>query len=99
MKTSTVSHASRAGVVMLALSVLSTGCAATRAVRSAPAESGFPGDYSDLQKNPDFPAALVYVKPDAPWEKYSAIELESAGLHVTDTSTAPSPEDQTILAG
>jgi hypothetical protein len=84
---------------MLALAVLSTGCTATHAVRSAPAESGFLVDYSDLQKNPDFPAALVYVKPDMQWGKYSAIELESAGLHVTDTSTAPSPEEQTILAG
>ena len=99
MKTSTVSHASRTGAVVLALAVLSTGCTATRAVRRAPAESGFLGDYSGLQKNPDFPAALVYVKPDVQWGKYSAIELESAGLHVTDTSTAPSPEEQTILAG
>lgn len=98
MKTSTVSHASRTGVVVLALAVLSTGCTATRAVRSAPAESPFPGDYSGLQKNPDFPAALVYVKPDVQWGRYSAIEIESAGLHVTDTSTAPSPEDQTVLA-
>ena len=100
MKTPTVSHASRTGVVALALAVLSTGCTATRADRSAPAESGFlGGDYSGLQKNPDFPAALVYVKPDVQWGRYSAIELESAGLHVTDTSTAPSPEDQTLLAG
>ena len=98
MKTWAVSHANRTGIVVLALAVLSTGCTAARAVRSAPAESGFPGDYSGLQKNPDFPAALVYVKPDVQWRKYSAIELESAGLHVTDTSTAPSPEDQTILA-
>jgi len=100
MKTSTASHASRTGVVVLALAVLSTGCTATRAVRRAPAESGFlGGDYSGLQKNPDFPAALVYVKPDVQWGRYSAIELESAGLYVTDTSTAPSPEDQTLLAG
>jgi Protein of unknown function (DUF3313) len=98
MKTSTVSHASRTGVVVLALAVLSTGCTATRAVRTAPAGSGFLGDYSGLQKNPDFPAALVCAKPDVQWGRYSAIELESAGLYVTDTSTAPSPEDQTLLA-
>jgi hypothetical protein len=85
--------------VVLALAVLGTGCAATRDDRSASAESGFLGDYSGLQKNPDFPAALVYVKPDVQWGRYSAIELESAGLSVTDTSTAPSPEDQTLLAG
>jgi hypothetical protein len=99
MKTSTVSHANRTAVVLLALAVLSTGCTATRAARRTPAESGFLGDYSGLQKDPDFPSALVYVKPDVQWGRYSAIELESAGLYVTDTSTAPSPEDQTLLAG
>jgi hypothetical protein len=99
MKTSTVSHANRTGMAVLALAVLSTGCTTTSAERRAPAESGFLGDNSGLQKNPDFPAALVYVKPDVQWGKYSAIELESAGPHVTDTSTAPSAEDQKLLAG
>lgn len=99
MKTSTLSHYNRTAIVVLALAVLSTGCTASRAVRSVPAESGFPGDSSGLQKNPDFPSALVYVKPGVQWGKYSAIELESAGLYLTDTSTAPSPEDQTLLAG
>ena len=99
MKTSTVSHANRTAVVVLALAVLSIGCTTKRAVRRAPAESGFLGDYSGLQKDSDFPSALVYVKPDVQWGRYSAIELESAGLYVTDTSTAPSPEDQTLLAG
>jgi hypothetical protein len=60
-------------------------------------EHGF-ADYSGLHKNPDFPAALVYVKPDVQWGKYSAIELKPAGLHITNTATALSPEDQTILA-
>jgi len=98
MKTSTVSHASRTGIVVLALAAFGTSCTATRAVRTTPAESLSLGD-PGLQKNPDFPAALVYVKPDVQWGKYSAIELESAGLYVTDTSDAPSPEDQTLLAG
>ena len=67
-------------------------------MRTAPAESLSLGDPS-LQENPNFPAALVYVKPDVQGGKYSAIELESAGLYVTAPSTAPSPEDQTLLAG
>jgi len=99
MKTSTGSQANRTVIVVLTLAVLGIGCTATRAGRRAPAESGLPGDYSGLQENPDFPAALVYVKPDVQWREYSGIELESGGLHVTDTSTAPSPEDQTLLAG
>jgi hypothetical protein len=98
MKMSAVSHASRTGIVVLALAAFSTSCTATRAVPTAPAESLSLGD-PGLQENPDFPAALVYVKPDVQWGKYRAIELESAGVSVIDTSTAPSPEDQTLLAG
>ena len=79
VKTSTVSHANRTRVVVLALAVLSTGCTATRAVRRAPAEPGFLGDSSGLQKNPDFPAALVYVKPDVQWGRYSATSILLSG--------------------
>ena len=99
MKMLTLSHANRTGIVVLALAALTASCTATRAGRTAPAEPGFLGDDSGLQKSPDFPAALVYVKPDVQWGKYSAIELESTGLRVTDTATAPSPEDQRVLAG
>jgi hypothetical protein len=99
MKTSAVSRASRTGIALLALAILSAGCTSTRVGRRAPAESGFLGDYPGLQENSEFPAALVYVKPGVPWAKYNAIEIESAGVSVTDTSTAPSPEDRTVLAG
>lgn len=86
-------------IVALAVTVLISGCTATRARRGAPAQSGFLGDYSGLQNNPEYPAALVYVKPNVQWAKYSAIQLESAGLYVSDKTSSLSPEDQERLAG
>jgi hypothetical protein len=95
----TASRSCRGLVAGLALTVLISGCTATRARRGAPAEAGFLGDYSSLQNNPDYPAALVYVKPNVEWKKYSAIQLESAGVYVTEKTKALTPEDQQLLAG
>jgi Protein of unknown function (DUF3313) len=86
-------------VLVMALTVLIGACTATRARRGAPEAAGFLGDYSNLQNNPQYPAALVYVKPNVQWGKYSAIQLESAGLYGTDQTKALSPEDQERLAG
>jgi len=82
-------------VALLALN----GCAATRERRGAPETSGFLGDYSKLEKNPAFPASLVYVKPGVVWSRYSSIQLESAGLYLTDSSSQMSAEDKERLAG
>lgn len=86
-------------VLVVALTVLISACTATRARRGAPETSGFLGDYSSLQNNPDYPAALVYVKPNVQWGKYSAIQFESAGLYGTEQTKSLSPEDQERLAG
>jgi len=90
----------RRGLLIWALiaTVAVGGCTATRGRRSAP-ESGFLGDYSHLEKNPDYPATLVYVKPNVNWGSYSAIQFESAGLYVTEGTSKVSPEDQERLAG
>jgi hypothetical protein len=76
-----------------------TGCAATRGRRGAPEQSGFLGNYSALEKNPAYPAALVYVKPGVQWSRYNAIQLESAGLYLTESTSKLSPQDQERLAG
>lgn len=86
-------------LLLLALLVPISACTATRARRGAPEAAGFLGDYSSLQNNPAYPAALVYVKPNVEWGKYSAIQLESAGLYGTDKTRGLSPEDQERLAG
>ena len=86
-------------ILVVALTVLIGACTATRARRNAPERAGFLGDYSNLQTIPEYPAALVYVKPNVQWGKYSAVQLESAGLYGTDKTTSLSPEDQERLAG
>src|SRR3989454_4291510 len=86
-----------AGLLVAAMIV--TACTATRARRGAPEESGFLGDCSNLQKNPNNAAALVYVRPGVQWARYNTIQLDSAGLYLADRDGKLSPEDQERLAG
>lgn len=95
----TAARVREAVILVVALTVLTSACTATRARRGGPEAAGFLGDYSNLQTNPTYPAALVYVKPNVQWGKYSAIQLESAGLYGTDKTRSLSPEDQERLAG
>ncbi len=87
---------SAAAVAGLCLSLALAGCAATRGRRAAPEQSGFLRNYSQLQKNPDYPAALIYIKPGVQWSRYNSIKIESAGLWVKE-GTKLSPEDQQML--
>ncbi len=83
-------------VLMVAPLVVS-GCTATRARRGTPEETGFLGDYTQLQHVEGYPAALVYVKPGVQWSRYNAVQLDSVTLW-TDASTSNlSPEDQQML--
>jgi hypothetical protein len=79
-------------VVVLA----AAGCTATRERRGAPEESGFLHGYSQLQKNPDYPASLIYFKPGVYWANYDSVQLESAGLWGNE-STKLSEEDRQML--
>lgn len=83
-------------VGLIAVPLVITGCTPTRERRGTPEESGFLGNYSDLQKNPDYPAALVYVRPGVQWSHYNAVEIDSVGLW-GDASNNISPEDQQML--
>ena len=64
-------------VVCLALAV---GCAPLRQRRAPVEQSGFLGDYSQLQKNDAYPAYLIYVNPSASWSTYDAIIIDSVSL-------------------
>ena len=86
-------------ILLVAVTVLISACTATRARRGAPEATGFLGDYSNLQNIPEYPAALVYVKPNVQWGKYSAIQLESAGVYGSEKTNSLSPEDREQLAG
>lgn len=83
--------------LLLVAPVLATGCAATRGRRGEPEKSGFLGDYSQLKENPEYPAALVYVRPGVQWARYNSIQLDSAGLWLDENTKNLSPEDQQHL--
>jgi len=91
-------HAGLPVLAVLALTVVvATGCTATRGRRGTPEESGFLGDYSMLQKNPDYPASLIYVRPGVQWSRYNAVQLDSVGLWVNEATQGISPEDRQML--
>jgi len=81
---------------LIAVPLVIAGCTPTRERRGTPEESGFLGDYSQLQKNPDYPAALVYVRPGVQWGNYNSVQIDSVGLW-GDASNNISPEDQQTL--
>jgi Protein of unknown function (DUF3313) len=59
---------------------LAIGCAPLRQRRAPVEQSGFLGDYSQLQNNDAYPAYLIYVDPTADWSKYDAILIDSVSL-------------------
>lgn len=85
-----------AGAVVACL-VLAVGCAPLRQRREAVEPSGFLGDYSQLQKNDQYPAYLIYINPAANWSKYNAIILDSVSLW--GTADKLSDEDRQKIAG
>ena len=83
--------------VLVVVLLMVAGCAATRGRRGQPEESGFLGNYSQLQKNPDYPAALVYVRPGVQWSSYDSIQLASVGLWVSEETKDLSAEERQKL--
>jgi hypothetical protein len=73
------------------------GCAATRARRGEPEKSGFLGDYSQLQKSKEYPAALVYESPGAQWSQYDSVELDSVSLWASRSTKKLSDKDKQSL--
>lgn len=97
MNTRAKVNARVAVAAVLMVSVMAAGCAATRGRRGEPEKSGFLRNYSQLKENPDYPAALIYVKPGVTWSRYNAVQLDSVGLWVGE-GTNLSPEDQQQLS-
>ncbi len=83
------------GVALVLAIVGSSGCAATRARRSAPPHSGFLGDYSELRKGDV--AQKVYVAPDVDWGNYHAIHIDSVTLWVTGKTERKLTDDERQL--
>ena len=76
---------------------LSIGCAPLRQRREAVEPAGFLRDYSQLQKNDQYPAYLIYINPTANWSKYDAVMIDSVALWAKEQKL--SPEDQQMIAG
>jgi hypothetical protein len=91
-----------AAVTAVAVALLSatTGCKTTRQARSVE-ESGFLGDYSQLQKGTGDQAKLVYINTNADWNKYTKIYIAPVELWKGDETNSPlgelSPENQKML--
>ena len=85
-----------AGVLVAGLA-LSIGCAPLRQRREAVEPSGFLRDYSQLQKNDQYPAYLVYINPRANWSRYNAIMIDSVSLWATADKL--SLEDRQMITG
>jgi hypothetical protein len=85
-----------AGALVAGLA-FSIGCSPLRQRREAVEPSGFLRDYSQLQKNDQYPAYLVYINPRANWSKYNAIIIDSVSLW--GSSDKLSLEDRQMIAG
>ncbi|MEW6441183.1 MAG: DUF3313 domain-containing protein [bacterium] len=76
-----------------------SSCAMTRQPRQAPVQSGFLGDYSQLQEGKGDQAALVYIDPAADFSKYDAVIIDSVSFWTQESggSKAVSAEEQQAL--
>jgi hypothetical protein len=83
--------------VLLAVSVALVACATVRARRGMPAERGFLGDYSELQKVKGYDAQLFYINPETRWTDYDAVEIDSVTLWGGEGTDRLKPEDQQRL--
>ncbi len=82
---------------LIVVPLLVSACAATRGRRGAPEESGFLGDYSQLQAVDGYPVARIYIRPGVQWANYNSVQLDSVGLYADASTAKLSPEDQQML--
>ncbi len=84
--------------VLMVASLVVSGCTPTRARRGTPEETGFLGDYTQLQHLEGYPAALVYIKPGVQWSRYNAVQLDSVTLWTDASTSGLSAQDQQMLS-
>ena len=81
--------------LLVSLGIL-TSCAAMRG-RKEIHESGFLGDYSRLEPNPNFPAQEIYINPRAVWARYDSVKLDSVTLWANEDTGALSEEERQMI--
>ncbi|MBW2542878.1 MAG: DUF3313 domain-containing protein [Deltaproteobacteria bacterium] len=84
-------------LTLVAFTLTAVACAGTRGRRSAPEESGFLRDYSQLTERKGAPAKLSYVNPQANWSSYDAIWIESVSMWANSETSKLEPEDKQML--
>jgi hypothetical protein len=88
------------GIVAAGLLAGLTGCSTTKQARSV-TESGFLGDYSQLEKGKSGQAQLIYINPSVDWKKYTKVYIEPVELWKSDDKESAlgklSPENQQML--
>jgi hypothetical protein len=86
-----------ASALVLALLVMTAGCATTRQTRSVE-KSGFLGDYSQLKEGASGEAQLVYIKPGVHWAAYDKVVIEPVTLWTNESIDNVPAEDRQLLA-
>ena len=86
-----------AAVALVTFTLTAVACSGTRGRRSAPEESGFLRDYSQLTEREGAAAKLSYLNPRAEWSSYDAIWVESVTMWANDETSKVEPEDQQML--
>jgi hypothetical protein len=84
-------------VGLLALVCAMVACAASRGRRGDIPESGFLGDYSQLESSKDWPAREVYFNPNAQWSRYDSIHIDSVTLWADEDIDKLRTEDRQML--
>jgi hypothetical protein len=84
--------------VLLSLAIVSqAGCAAVRGRRSAPEQSGFLGDYSQLEPREGYEVHDVYINPKAVWISYDSVQIDSVTLWVNEETQSLEDEERQML--
>lgn len=107
MKTMTLKETGKLRLPVIAVAFLATvalfgltACKTTKQARGV-TESGFLGDYSQLQKGKSGQAKLIYIAPDVDWAKYTKMYIEPVELWKGDETNSPlgelSKDDQQML--
>lgn len=88
---------------LLAVAIGATLCACSVTNQTKPPEgqavptSGFLQNYSQLQPGSKDQALLVYINPDADWQKYNSVMIEPVTIGLSADENI-SPEDQQVLS-
>ena len=72
------------GMLIAGLVLGLAACATSRQATKGMQESGFLGDYSQLEKGQKGQAALVYINPAVTWNKYTKVKINPVQLWKSD---------------